>query len=174
MRVGDLPDAVPVGEVPDEVRREDRPGPWADHLLDGVHVDLVRVRLDVDEGGHDPGLHERGHIGREGHHRSDDLVAGRQVEQIDRQAQRRRARVDHHAVALGEQLGDPLLEVTDVVADGEVRLTQCRDHGIDLAFVVDGAGIRQPPPRRPCRHARAGYASTCVSVGSTATPRWRW
>src|SRR5205823_7742781 len=62
MPVGDLADAVPVGDVADEVGREDRPRPGADHLLDAVHVDLVRVRLHVDEGGHDRGLHEWGHI----------------------------------------------------------------------------------------------------------------
>ena len=173
MRVGDLPDAVPVGDVADEVGREDRPRPGADHLLDAVHVDLVRVRLHVDEGGHDPRLHERGHIGRERHHRRDDLVAGREVEQVDRQTQCRRPRVDHHAVLFGEQLGDPVLEAAHMIADREIGLAQRRDHGVDLAFVVDGAGIRQPPPRRPCRHARAGYASTCVTVCATGTPRWR-
>ena len=166
VRVGDLPDAVPVGDVADEVRREDRPGPRSDHLLDAVHIDLVRVRLDVDERGHDPRLHERRDIGGERHHRGDDLVTGRQIEQVDRQAQRRRTRVDHHAVTLGEQLGDPVFEVADTLADSEVGLAQRRDYGVDLAFVMDGARVGQPPPLRPRRHVRAGYASRVIRASS--------
>ena len=54
VRVGDGTDGVPVGAVPDEVRREDRLRAGPDHGLDLGDVDLQRVGLDVDERGDDP------------------------------------------------------------------------------------------------------------------------
>ena len=87
--VGQLPDAVPVGDVADEVRGEDRPAPVRHHGFDAVGVDLVRGGVDVDEGGHDAGVHERGHVGAEGEGGGDDLVARLELEQVDRQAQGR-------------------------------------------------------------------------------------
>ena len=114
VRVGDGADGVPVGAVADEVRREDRLGARADHLLDLVDVDLVRVGLDVDERGHDAVAHERRDVARERQRRRDHLVAGLAAEQVDRQPQRRRAGVHHHAVRLGQQLGAAPLELGDL------------------------------------------------------------
>ena len=72
----------------------------------------------------------------------DDLVAGLAAEEVDGQPQRRRAGVDHHAVALGEQLGAPSFELGHVGPDGESpgRL-QHLDDRVDLALVVDRAGF---------------------------------
>jgi hypothetical protein len=106
MTVGDLADAIPVGTVADEIGREDRARARRDHLLDAVHVDLERVGLHVDESGDDPRLHQRRHVGRERHDRRDHLVAGLAADQVDREPDRGRPRVHHHAVLLGEQLRD--------------------------------------------------------------------
>ena len=115
----------------------------ADHLLDGVGIDLEGVRRDVNECGNDPRLHHRGDVGGERHRRRDDLVAGLQAEHVDRQPQGRRSRVDHHTVALRKQRGHCGLELGNLRTDGEVRRAQHLDHGVDLALVVHSARIGQ-------------------------------
>jgi hypothetical protein len=170
VRVGDLTDVVPVGHVADEVGRQNCAGTRPDHLLDPVDVHLIRVRLDVDERGHDPRLHERRNVGGKREHRGDDLVSGRELEQVDRQTQRGRPRVDHHAVAFGEQVSDSVLEVVDVGADREIGAAQRADDRLDLAFVVDGARIGQPPARRPRRHARQAKRSRSCQTEALSRP----
>ena len=146
VRVGDRADAVPVGHVADQVRDEDRARARADHRLDRVDVDVVGVGLDVDEHRHEPGAHDRRDVGGERDRRRDDLVAGLQPEQLDREIQRRRARVAHHAPALAEQLGDALLERAHVLADAQRLRTaaQHRDDRVDLALVVHAARVVDP------------------------------
>ena len=127
---------------------EDRPSARPDHRLDRVDVDVVRVGLDVDEHRHESGPHDRRDVGRERHRRRDDLVAGLQAEQLDREVQRGRSRVAHHAAALPEQLGDALLERAHVLADAQ-RLRSAAQYGddrVDLAFVVHAAGVVDPAP----------------------------
>ena len=108
--------------------------------------------FDVDEHRHEPGADDRRDVGRERDRRRDDLVAGLQAEQLDREVQRRRARVAHHAAALAEQLGDALLRT---------RARSCR-----CAAPAD----RRAAPRRPrrsrarrgrCRRSRCA-ASSCL------------
>jgi hypothetical protein len=90
-----------------------------------------------------------GDVGGERERRGDDLVAGRQVEQVDGEAQRRGPGVDHHAVPLGQQVGHAGLEGGDRLADLEVARPQDLDDGLDLLVVVDPSGRRQ-------RHASEG------------------
>ena len=76
---------------------------------------------------------------------SDDFVAGLAAEQIDREAQRRRAGVDHHAVLLREQLGDLALELLDPRPQIELRRAQHFDDRLDLALVVRRSGFGDAP-----------------------------
>ena len=53
--------------------------------------------------------------------------------------QGRRTRVDHHAVALGQQIGPPPFELCDTRAEIEPPVLQHLDDGLDLPVVVHGA-----------------------------------
>ncbi len=93
----DQHDAVFVGQrtqlshgrwLPEQVHRDDRPGPARDLLPDGVNVQVAAVRLDVGEDRdgvlhhdrqHRPGVREAG---------GDDLIAGFGIDRRDRQVQR--------------------------------------------------------------------------------------
>ena len=122
----------------------------SDHRLDRVDVDVVGVGLDVDEHGDEPGADDRRDVGRERDRGGDDLVAGLQPEELDREIQRRRAGVAHDAPALPEELGDTLLEGAHVLADAQ-RLRAAAQHGddrVDLAVVVHAAGVVDPARRR--------------------------
>ena len=79
--VGDGADAVPVGTVADEVRRQDRTCARADHLGDPFDVDLKRLRVDVDERRHDAGLHQGRHVGRE-HQRCPGGASGHETDKV--------------------------------------------------------------------------------------------
>jgi hypothetical protein len=72
-----------------------------------------------------------------------DEVARLEPEHLDRQVQRRRPRVDHDPAALGEGRGHHPLHLLDVATDAHRARTaaQHRDHGLDLFFVVDTAGV---------------------------------
>src|SRR5690606_11657718 len=95
--VGDDADGVPVRGVAGEVREQQRPGPVGHHLLDLGDVHVVRVRLDVDEDGYEPGPHDRGDVGGERQRGGDHLTAGRQLEQLDGEVERRGTGVAHDA-----------------------------------------------------------------------------
>jgi hypothetical protein len=166
MVVGDLPDAIPVRGIANQVGNENGFGLRADHLLDAVHVDLKRVGRDIHEGRGNAGPHHRRHIGREGDRRGDNLIARRQAEHLDRQVESRRARVAHDAPAFGEQLGDSGLHGLDVLADpqGGGPTPQDLDNGFDLPLVMDGAGIVNTATghrhirKLPCGWIRVGTA----------------
>ncbi len=54
---------------------------------------------------------------------------------------------------LGEELGDPTFELGDAGTDRQVRGAEHVDDGLDLAFVVDGPGVREPPLRSVAQDA---------------------
>ena len=143
--VGDLADAVPVGQVADQVRDQQRACPGSDHLLDALDVDVVGVGLDVHEGRHQPGADQRRHGGGEGQHRRDHFRAGRQAQDLDRQLERGRARVDHHPVRLAQQRRAALLHRGHVLAQKQ-RLAQGAVDGGDLGLAhhhADGVDLSQ-------------------------------
>ena len=88
MTVGDLANAVPVGSVADEIGSEDRPGAGADHLLDGVDIDLEGVGRDVDEDRDELGPQHGGEIGGERDGRRDDLVARLEIKYLNGEVER--------------------------------------------------------------------------------------
>ena len=66
------------------------------------------------------------------------------MEEVDCDPQRRRARVHHHSVLLGEQLGGPPFELGGGLADIEGRIVPHHvDDRFDLAFVAVGTSWRQ-------------------------------
>ena len=129
-------------------------------------VDLERGRVDVDERRHESGLHDRRDVGAEGDRGRDDLVAGLEVEHLDRELDGGRARVDHDPVRLREQRRDRGLAGRDLRSEVEVRRAQDLDDGLDLAFVVHRTGIGQLPapvdrswPQSACPRRGAAGAS---------------
>jgi hypothetical protein len=131
------------GAVSGEVRREDRLRARREAALDPIDVDLEGVGCDVDEDGHEPAAHHRRDVGREGEGRGDDLVARFEAEQLDREVERRRARVAHHAAPLPEGCRDEALHLAHVLADAHRRraAAQHRRDRRDLLLVVDAARV---------------------------------
>ncbi len=144
--VGQRPQGVPVGRVADEVGHQDRLRAVGDGRVDEGRRRRCRCRLDVDEGGHGAGPHQRGHVGGEGQHRGDDLVPGLELEEGGGQLEGRGAGVAHDPPALARQRGDLPLEGADVAPDAEGRgpAPQHLDDGGDLLLVVDAAGVGDP------------------------------
>ncbi len=129
--------------------------------LDRVDIDVVGVGLDVDEHRDESGADDRRDVGREGDRRGDDLVAGFESEELDREIQRRRAGVAHDAPAFSEELGDTLLEGAHVLADAQ-RLAAHR-------------GARRRPHRSRgrrarCPRSRSGAVRRCRTPGSAPDP----
>src|SRR5439155_27346711 len=79
--------------------------------------------------------------------RADDLVAGLEPEQLDREVEGRGARVAHDPPALAEQRRHLLLEGPHVATDAQRRRTapQHLDDGLDLLLVVDAARVLDAP-----------------------------
>ena len=140
---GDLGDAVPVGRVADEVGEQQRAGAVGDHLLDPVDVDAVRQRLAVDEHRDPAAADDRCDVGREGERARDDLGAGREIEQLEREVERRRPRVAHDPVRLAEARRDLALHAHDPPARPQPLRpgAQHLDHRLDLALVVHAARV---------------------------------
>ena len=108
-RVGDLGDAVPVGRVADQVReRASRRCAVGDHLLDAGDVDAVRVGLDSRR---TPAPSPPRTIGAMSVENVSAHVTTsaprREVEQLEREVQRRRARSCTSPRALAEQRRRP-------------------------------------------------------------------
>ena len=90
-----------------------------------------------------PAAHDRRDVGRKRYGRGDDLVTGRQAQQLDREIQRGRAGVAHDPPALAEQLGDSVLEGAHVPPDPQGLRPTPKDGNdrVDLTIVVDTAGV---------------------------------
>ena len=186
--VGDRADAIPVGDVADQVRDEDRPGARADHRLDRVDVDVVGVGLDVDEHRDESGAHDRRDVGRERDRGGDDLVAGLESEQLDREVQRRRPRVAHDAAAFAEELGDrpartrarscrcaapadrPAAPRRPLRSRG--RRARCRRSRSDVPRSPAGSLVRLDLGQRPGRHGVEHHVQLCEAKAfRLASPR---
>ena len=142
----DRSDPVPVGRVPDQVRKQDRLRVRADRRLDELDIRVVGVGFDIHEDRHETGAHHWRDVGGERQRGGDDLAPRRKTEQLDREVQRGRTRVAHHTALLGEQLGDRRLELANVAPDPECRRAAAKhtEHGFDLVLVVHAAGVLDP------------------------------
>jgi hypothetical protein len=104
--IGDLANSVPVRHVSDQIGNEEGPGSIGDHGFDPADVDEVRSGLHINEAGHQPGADDGSDVGGECHGGADDLVTGLCGQKLDREVERRTARVDHHPGPLSEERCD--------------------------------------------------------------------
>ena len=172
--VGERADPVPVGHVAGQVREQHRArGRGSTISSIASSVDEERVGLDVDEHGNESGADQWREVGRERERRGDDLRPGRQVEQLDGEIQRRRARVAHHARRLAEQLRDPAFHLGDVPADAQRPAPAVEDaeHGVDLGVVEHRGGVQHTSLRHHLSFHIFFGRSWCVTWVGPGWPR---
>ena len=143
MAVGDRADAVPIGQVADQVGHEQGRGVGRDQGLDARRVDVVGAFLDVDECRHESGAQQRRNRRRIGEGGRNHLGTGREVEDFDREVERRGARIHHQSEALVEQCRHFGLQLAHSGAELG-RRAQHRDHSGDFLFAVDALRVRHP------------------------------
>src|SRR6185437_6531394 len=102
--IGDRPDLVPVRTIADQVWDEHGLGLGPDSALYLADVDLEGVELDVDIHWDQAPSDQWSDVSGEGHRRSHHLAAFVEVQQLDRQLERRGARVAHHAALFTEEI----------------------------------------------------------------------
>ena len=136
--VAEPPQRLDVGRHPALVDDDDGAGALGEDRLHRPHAEVPVLGLDVGEHRRGPDVH--GAVGGrdERERRHDDLVAGPDAEQVQRQVQGGRARRDRDAVRGADAVGEARLELGDPRPLGDPPGA----HGVR-------GGL--PPPPRPAR-----------------------
>ena len=128
MFLGDDTNLVHVRRLTVEVHRNNGPRPAGDRRGQASGVEVVRLRIVIDQYGHRPHLGDRQGGGDERVGRKDHLVAGADVEGPQRQGQRVESGAHAHAVLDPAELGELLLEGAHLFTEHEGVAGQ---HGLD-------------------------------------------
>ncbi len=148
----DRHDLVEVAGMPGEVHGNERPRPRRDRCLDGggIDVERCRIRRPTNTGRRSPMDDDVGGRGK-GDRRGDHLVARADANRLEREVQRRRARVHGHAVAGAGVGGKLLLERLGPRPGGDPPRTQRLEDRL-LVVCVDQR-LMERQERRPDRRA---------------------